>query len=210
MRRFTIILISIIIYAGLSYLPVFEYITGTIGLFVTFLHEFGHAFFALVTGGRVVSLQVDLDGSGVTTTQGGNIALITMGGYIGSALFGNILMRATTNARSKVVLLLLLFAMITSAFVWYSTLTSSIIIVSYAIVLYLLCTTEAFPIFMGFLGVASVFHIIQDFNVGPSSDLAAYQKNVGILPYNAWMYVWLGLALLITVLNLVHIAKQKN
>ena len=45
-----------------------------------------------------------------------------------------------------------------------------------------------------FLGLATVLYIIQDFNVGPKSDLAMYEQVVGIFPYQVWMYLWLALA----------------
>ena len=62
-----------------------------IHLLVTFLHELGHALGALITGGSVLALQVNEDGSGWTKTAGGNLGIILMGGYLGSALLGNIL-----------------------------------------------------------------------------------------------------------------------
>jgi hypothetical protein len=54
----------IIAYFLLKYfLPFGHYVIYPINLFVTFLHEFGHAFFALVTGGNVLEVQVNSDGS---------------------------------------------------------------------------------------------------------------------------------------------------
>lgn len=63
-----------------------------INLFVTSLHEMGHGLFAILTGGSVSSITVNSDGSGVAYTSGGIQSLILMGGYLGSALLGNILL----------------------------------------------------------------------------------------------------------------------
>ena len=62
-----------------------------IRLFVTFLHEFGHAAGAIITGGEVRHIRIDPNAGGVTQSAGGSRAITIMGGYIGSAIFGNAL-----------------------------------------------------------------------------------------------------------------------
>jgi len=66
-------------------------------LFVTTLHESGHAFFCLITGGHVSGLRIFADGSGVTMTRGGLTLLVLSGGYLGSAFFGACILRASTH-----------------------------------------------------------------------------------------------------------------
>ena len=58
-------------------------------------------------------------------------------------------------------------------------------------------------------GLAAVLYIIEDFNVGPQSDLAMYEKVVGIFPSQVWMYLWLGLAGLLFWWNLRAIFKKR-
>lgn len=60
-------------------------------LFVTFVHEAGHAVAALISGGQVQGFTVNANGSGVAVTAGGNRALILPAGYLGAALFGSLL-----------------------------------------------------------------------------------------------------------------------
>ncbi|MBP6828065.1 MAG: M50 family metallopeptidase, partial [Saprospiraceae bacterium] len=60
-------------------------------LLVTFLHELGHALGALLTGGAVEGMQINADGSGYTVTRGGSPGIVLMGGYLGSAVLGNVL-----------------------------------------------------------------------------------------------------------------------
>lgn len=60
-------------------------------LFVTYVHESGHALAAIISGGKVVGFSVSSDGSGLARTIGGSRALILPAGYIGAALFGAIL-----------------------------------------------------------------------------------------------------------------------
>lgn len=59
-------------------------------LFITFVHESGHALAALLTGNQVASLAVSPNGEGVTmTTQNFFSAwVIDSAGYLGTALFG--------------------------------------------------------------------------------------------------------------------------
>lgn len=60
-------------------------------LFVTFVHEAGHALAALISGGQVQGFAVNANGSGEAVTAGGNRALILPAGYLGAALFGSVL-----------------------------------------------------------------------------------------------------------------------
>jgi len=57
-------------------------------MFVTILHETGHALAGVSTGGTVLGIAVDSVGNGVTTSSGGIIGLILPAGYIGAVLFG--------------------------------------------------------------------------------------------------------------------------
>jgi hypothetical protein len=60
-------------------------------LFVTYIHESGHALATIISGGKVVGFSVSSDGSGLARTIGGSRALILPAGYVGAALFGAIL-----------------------------------------------------------------------------------------------------------------------
>lgn len=61
-----------------------------------------------------------------------------------------------------------------------------------------------------FLGLAAVLYIIEDFNVGPSSDLEQYAKIFVVIPAAIWMYLWLGIVLALTALNLRILFKPGN
>lgn len=58
----------------------------------TIFHEFGHAFMALLTGGRMRNITIQMDESGATRFSGGHICLILPAGYIGSTLMGALLL----------------------------------------------------------------------------------------------------------------------
>jgi Peptidase M50B-like len=172
---------------------------------VAFLHETGHALGALITGGEVLSLQINPDGSGLTTTRGGSIAIILLGGYVGSAILGNLLFYIGIKRHrwSQTALLVLAGLMVFSFLKWPSTASSGILLLLYAaaLVFIALKTTWDQNVVM-FFGMASVLYVIQDFQVGPSSDLRMYEEHIGIFPAQIWMYLWLALVLFITWSNL--------
>jgi hypothetical protein len=68
-----------------------DFLMYPLRLFVTYVHEAGHALAALISGGQVVGFLVAADGSGLATTIGGSRALILPAGYVGAALFGSLL-----------------------------------------------------------------------------------------------------------------------
>jgi hypothetical protein len=60
-----------------------------------------------------------------------------------------------------------------------------------------------------FLGGASVLYVISDFNVGPSSDLNAFEEAMGLTD-TIWMYIWLGIVLAMTYFNVKTIIKPSE
>ena len=82
---------------ALWFVPYSNYILYPLRLFVTFVHESGHALAGVATGSGVASLHVRPDGSGVTWV-GQSIVwdwLTLSGGYIGAAVFGALLLQAS-------------------------------------------------------------------------------------------------------------------
>src|SRR5918999_1307530 len=99
------LLIAATISVVLWFVPFAEFLTYPFRIFVTFIHEGGHALAALLTGNSVASLSVAMNASGATyTTEGGLISkiFISSAGYIGAMAFGAlllILIRRTVAAR---------------------------------------------------------------------------------------------------------------
>lgn len=203
----------IAVYFGLKYYggDIGAKILYPVNLLVTFMHELGHALGALLTGGKVLKLEVASDGSGVTYTAGGSRGIVLMGGYIGSALLGNLLfyIGAKWDKYAGVAISVLCATMVFTAFYWFSTGFSSMFLVAFAVGLYLISRfTSLDREILMFLGLASILYIIQDFRVGPSSDLEKYAELMVIFPRVVWMYIWLGIALLLCFLNLRLIFKS--
>src|SRR5262245_30695522 len=87
------------------YVPFGRVAVYPLRLFVTFIHEGGHALAALLTFGRVERLVIYANASGETYTSGGLSLLIASAGYLGSAAYGaGLLMLLHDGGRAKAVL----------------------------------------------------------------------------------------------------------
>lgn len=183
-----------------------------ITLLVTFLHEFGHAMGAILTGGSVEGMQINPDGSGYTVSSGGSPAVVLMGGYLGSALLGNMLfwIGVKHQAMTQSALIALAAVMALAGIIWFESFESTAILFVFATSLFFIARkTDWDQDVLIFLGIAAVLYIIQDFNVGPQSDLVMYEQVVGIFPSQVWMYIWLAFAGLFFWLNLRAIFKSR-
>ena len=174
-------------------------------LFVTFLHEFGHAFGALISGGSVEYIRINPDSGGLTVTRGGSPGLIILGGYLGSVIFGNILVfiGAAKPKWIKPTLGAIIVIMAVTGIVWFNSIFTFLILAAFTAFLY----------FAGFktrfaresllvLGVLSLLYILQDTAHGPSSDLQAFESEIGLFSAGVWMVVSLCIALTLGALNL--------
>ncbi|MDQ7021981.1 MAG: M50 family metallopeptidase, partial [Candidatus Gracilibacteria bacterium] len=144
-------------------------------------------------------------------TAGGIRDLVLAGGYIGSAIFGNILIyigfkKTTPNPSlkrkgdntSQNIIYFLSGLMVFVAIFWFNSIFSSLILFALAGTLFSLAKyTKYDSLILQFLGISSIIYIIEDFSVGPSSDLSKFSE---ILPSSVWMIIWLIIVIAITVI----------
>jgi hypothetical protein len=83
-----LLVMAIVLIAVLGSLPFGSTALYPFALFVTLVHESGHAIATLVTGGSVDSLRIRGDLSGVTLFRGGVEAIVAPAGYLGATLAG--------------------------------------------------------------------------------------------------------------------------
>jgi len=89
------LLIAAVISIALWFIPFAEILSYPFRIFVTFIHEGGHAIAALLTGNSVQSLSVAMNGSGeVYSTGGGLISqmVVSSAGYLGAMTYGALLL----------------------------------------------------------------------------------------------------------------------
>ena len=103
---FKLLLFASMLTLALWFIPFAGVITYPIRLFVTFIHEAGHALAALATWGGVKRIELATNGSGLTFTQGGWGFLISSAGYLATTLYGSALLlflRRQRNAKTAAI-----------------------------------------------------------------------------------------------------------
>ena len=129
----TTLLLATALSLGLWFLPYAWVLTYPFQLFVTFIHEGGHALAAVLTGNSVRSLSVALDTSGLTETltpvEGSFFSrmLISSAGYVGAIAFGALLLwlvRHKVKARVMLVGSAVIVAGLTAVFGFFVPLTN--------------------------------------------------------------------------------------
>lgn len=90
-RTVQIMLLILILSLICWQMPFANYFLYPFKLFVTTVHEACHALVARLTGGNVQMISIAPDESGLTLSAGGIRPLISMAGYLGTAVFGGLL-----------------------------------------------------------------------------------------------------------------------
>lgn len=117
------LILAILLTVVLSFLPFAQIITYPFLIFSTFIHETAHAVATVLTGGRVESLIVRMDGSGLTLSRGGLRFVVSSAGYIGTALVGALLLllsRKESNVRPVLISAALFVLAATAVFVGHT------------------------------------------------------------------------------------------
>src|SRR5881628_763086 len=85
------LLLAAVLSIALWFIPFAEILSYPFRIFVTFIHEGGHAIAALLTGNSVESLSIATNASGETyTSQGGTFSqmFVASAGYLGAMAYG--------------------------------------------------------------------------------------------------------------------------
>ena len=120
--QLTLLLIAAALSIALWFIPFAEILAYPFRIFVTFIHEGGHAIAALLTGNSVQSLNVQMSGAGETyTTQGGTFSrmFISSAGYLSAMAFGAVvLVLIRRRAAARVILFISAFLILFLTFVF--------------------------------------------------------------------------------------------
>ncbi len=219
------LLIAATISVFLWFIPFAEFLTYPFRIFVTFIHEGGHALAALLTGNSVASLSVAMNASGETyTTQGGLISqvFISSAGYLGSMAFGALLLILIRKAVAARLVLLGcaifvftltmiygLFKPIFSMNMWSGipfTLLAGTAISVGLVLIAKFASARVAAFFTSFLAVQCVLNALFDLKTvfflaspfGPTVQTdAVNMANATGIPAILWTMIWIGLALAI-------------
>ena len=218
------LLIAATISVVLSFIPYVEFLNYPFKIFVTFIHEGGHALAALLTGNSVASLSVASDGSGLTyTSEGGLLSrmFISSAGYLGSMAFGALLLVLIRKAIAARIVLLacgifvlaltMIYGLFKSVFLMQAwsgipfTLFAGIVISIGLILIAKFASARVATFFVSFLAVQCVLNALFDLKTvfflnaqftGPRmpNDALNMAQVTGI-PAIFWTVIWIALAL---------------
>lgn len=223
----------------LWFIPYAEILTYPFRIFVTFIHEGGHAIAALLTGNSVQSLSIATNASGETyTSLGGTFSqmFVASAGYLGSMTFGALLLvliRKTIAARvvligsaAIVFALTLIYGFISPVFSgagWSGipfTILAGTLLTLGLILVARFASARVATFFVSFLAVQCVLNALLDLKTvfflsspfAPSVPTdAVNMANATGIPALAWAVIWIAAALGILALAMrLYIVGRKK
>lgn len=229
------LLIATLITLALWFLPYTSFLTYPFRLFVTFIHEGGHALAAVLTGSSVQSLSVAIDASGLTETltpQGGFFSrfFISSAGYLGTIAFGALLLwlvRRKVKARVVLVGSAAIILGLTVVFGFIAPLSNYslkpfTVLAGVGIAAGLLAAAKyaglrAANFLVGFLAVQCVLNAVFDLKnvlwMSVASDMptdAMNMANATGVPALVWSLIWIAIAVLILSTAMRAYAVSRN
>ncbi len=209
-----LLLLATLITLGLWFVPYSNYLLYPLRLFVTFIHESGHALASIITGGSVASLAISPNGSGVTWTSESRVWgwLVLSGGYLGTTLFGALMLQVGRLSRWRNAGRATLYAIsvsllaITLLWGWHSafTLGAGLVLAALMWVLARYSSPLAANFIASFLAVQCCLNALYDLrmllyitsnNLGDND--AVFMSRAYGLPPTFWALTWAGMALVI-------------
>jgi hypothetical protein len=235
----TVLLTAAVISIVLWFIPYAEILTYPFRIFVTFIHEGGHALAALLTGNSVASLSIATNASGETyTSQGGALSqmFVASAGYLGSMAFGALLLVLIRKAVAARIVLIgsaaLVFALtaiyglikpamtgVVSSALPFTILAGTLLSVG-LIVIAKYTTARVASFFVSLLAVQCILNALLDLKTvfflsspfAPSVPTdAVNMANATGIPAMVWAVLWIGIA--VTILGVamrLYISGRKK
>lgn len=206
----------------LWFIPFAELLMYPFRIFVTFIHEGGHALAALVTGNSVESLSVAMNASGETySTRGGLVSqiFVSSAGYLGAMAYGALLLILIRKAiAARIVLagsamlilaLTLIYGLFKPLMSWGAlsgipfTLFAGITLSLGLVAVAKFASARVATFFVSFLAVQCVLNALLDLKTvfflsspfAPSVPTdAVNMANATGIPALFWSLIWIGIA----------------
>jgi hypothetical protein len=221
------LLVATAITVALWFIPYADILTYPFRIFVTFIHEGGHAIAALLTGNSVESLSVAMNASGETyTTQGRLISqiLVSSAGYLGATLYGVLLLFLIRRAIAARVVLIGSAALILVLTIGYGlwspfTILAGILLSLGLIAIAKYASPRVATFFVSFLAVQCVLNALLDlktvfFLSSPFAPAvptdAANMANATGIPAMFWAIIWIGLSFLLLSMAMRFYAVSRH
>jgi hypothetical protein len=204
----------VLVAAGLSlalwFVPYVGLVLYPIRLFVTYVHEICHALAAFVTLGSALEIEIFADASGLTYTLGGVGLVVSSAGYVGTPLFGALLLLLSSRraavrpalAATGGALLLAAVALGGNWLAWLAGVGLGAALVALGVKAK--ASTARFA--LSFLAIQCMLNALWDLKslmwLSIASPVATDARNMaeatgGLVPAAAWTVLWAGIALAI-------------
>jgi Peptidase M50B-like len=200
-------------------IPLASLLVYPLRLFVTFIHEGGHALAALATFGSVEQLVIYTNASGETYTRGGSQLVIASAGYLASTAYGAgllVLCRDGNNTKAVMTVTAALILALTGLYASdpFSWVTG--IILSGGLIFIALITGKRLAhFFLSFLAVQCCLNALLDlrtlFLISTTSNShsdARMMEKLTLIPATLWAVLWLIISIVALVIALRSYGKQ--
>jgi peptidase M50B-like protein len=186
-----------------SLTPWAQFLLYPFKLFTTWVHECAHALMTLLVGGRVTSITIEPDTSGLTQSlvPVGRLArgLVASAGYLGAAIVGCLLIAATRVEKwAHVILLSLGVFMLVTLVLWIRNLFGFVVVLAWGVALIALAgkgigSAPRFLLSLLAIQVAlnSVYDIRVLFLIDRGGSDAAAMAQLFLLPSWVWATAWI-------------------
>ncbi len=206
------LLFSVGLAVALSFVPYANWLLYPFRLFVTFIHEGGHAVAALATGNSVESLSIATDGSGeVLATHDSLLSglFISSAGYLGATLYGAallVLIRRQVAARLILIATAVFIGLMSLRFGWSNpfTLASGVVLAGVLLLAARHAQERIANFLLSFVAVQCVLNALFDLRtlLNLSSPMEAQVHTDALnmaqatgIPAIVWALLWIGLSL---------------
>ena len=186
-----------------SLTPWAQFLLYPFKLFTTWVHECGHALMTVLVGGRVTSITIEPDTSGLTHSlvPASRVArgLVASSGYLGAAVVGCLLVAATRVEKWAHVILLSLGAfMLLTLALWMRNLFGFAVVLAWGVALVTLARqgiANALRFLLSLLAIQLALNSVYDIRVlflidRVQSD-AATMARLFLLPSWVWATSWM-------------------
>lgn len=188
-------------------------------VFVVFLHELSHGLAAVATGGSIVRIELSAAEGGLCVTSGGWRFVVLSAGYLGSLLWGALLLVvAVRSRRDRAIVAAIGLVLLVVTLVWVRSLFGFVWGLASGAALLLVARylpDAASDLVLKTLGVVSVLYAVWDISSDtivrniPASDANALGRLTGI-PGVVWGVLWIGLSVVVVLASLRAAARTRG
>jgi hypothetical protein len=214
-----LLVVAVVLIAAIGSLPFGSLALYPFSLFVTLLHETGHALAAVASGGTVDSVSIAGNLSGLTVTSGGIGGVIAPAGYLGATLAGVGLLLTPLRYARWALGVLAAVPVIDLLLFHPATLFTVVWCVVFALALWLAAwklPARFAALLQIFLGVAAGLNAFRDlttlfFISSTSSHIQTDATNMShalFLPPIFWAVLWTVISVLLLAAALVKIVRR--